>query len=279
MKIKEKVFKFDGDKIKNNIKYEMRLLDKMENSFNYVSEKLKSLKHFKDFKGKLDKINLGKLNWDEGKSYNWVYLLNKNVHLIVRSYGSHHTIFVKHIKEHIFKEKKYYANIYGAFIFNTNLDKVNVEFQDMYIENPYKDLNDELEQIFKQINDNLMHLFWNSHSLIRPIHCEVHTIYNGESIISVDKLIFSAEELSNQHMGLYAENDMLEALKQLPDCTGKDFGRKKINRIITDFPTHYSEPYYHGVGIETIDNDGKKDFNDVYSLTMYYMGEVEKLIF
>lgn len=71
---------------------------------------------------------------------------------------------------------------------------------------------------------------------------------------------------------------MLEILKNLSDCTGKPFGRDKVNKIITDFPEQYSDPYYHGVGIETIDKNNKTSFQDVYSLTMFYFDDVQKLI-
>lgn len=197
MEIEQKVFKFDDNEIKNNIVYGMRLLKKMNKSFRYVSDKLTTLGFHYDFNGELDEIDLDELKWNDGKNYKWLSLTNKNVQLIIRSYGSHHTIFTKLIKTQKLIHSNYDKHIYGAFIFNTVLDKVNSEFHDMYVENPYHDLNKALKQIFEQISKGLMHLFWNDLSLIRPKHSDVNIIFINEEIYSIDKIIFCAEELSN----------------------------------------------------------------------------------
>ena len=82
-------------------------------------------------------------------------------------------------------------------------------------------------------------------------------------------------------MELYAENDMLNMLKTLKqsDVIGELFeGQTIIKSITTDFPKQYSDPYYHGVGITTVDAKDSIKFIDVYSLTRYYHKNIELLM-
>ena len=44
--------------------------------------------------------------------------------------------------------------------------------------------------------------------------------------------------------------------------------------IRTDLTGNYSDPYYHELGIATIDDRKEKRFHDVYSLTRYYMDKI-----
>lgn len=102
-------------------------------------------------------------------------------------------------------------------------------------------------------------------------------VFVGESIYSVDKLIFCAEELSSTHTALFAENEMLEKLKEITDRVGEKFDHQyTIKEVRTEFPKQYSDPYYHGVGLNLEKEDGKTDFQDVYSLTMYYYESIFK---
>jgi hypothetical protein len=120
---------------------------------------------------------------------------------------------------------------------------------------------------------------WNSVGFIRPKHVDVRNVYDGESITSVDKLIFCAEELSTMQMGLYAETDVLDMLKSLPtDTVGKLLGRYEITEVRTSFPKDYSEPYYHGVGLVVREREDYTRIYDVYTLTSYHLDDLMSLI-
>ena len=63
---------------------------------------------------------------------------------------------------------------------------------------------------------------------------------------------------------------MLDMLKSISGATGKQFDRQyKVKEVCTEFPKQYSDPYYHGVGIALVDDQDKRSFQDVYSLTRY----------
>ena len=53
-------------------------------------------------------------------------------------------------------------------------------------------------------------------------------------------------------------------------------GGFKSDKVHVDYVL--DDPYYHGVGINLIDKEGKTSFKDVYCLTHWYTKEVEKLI-
>lgn len=274
----DKIFKFEADDIKNHIRYEMKLYEKMGESFNYIHNMLVKLKYHKKYKA-ADVFKLEKLKYDEGKNYNWVAITCGTAKLILRVYGGHFTIFCNNETIRQLKGgSSYIRNRYSAFTFFVNRDKVPVDKRDYYHEHTFEDLNKIMPAIIKGIAEDKVFTFWNSYSLVRPDYCEVKNVFFGEDSASIDKVIFCAEELSSEHLSLFAQNDMLEILKGIKDAVGKPFGRDKVKSITTEFPKQYSDPYYHGVGITVVKENGKEDFHDVYRLCQWYMEDVEKLM-
>lgn len=260
------VFNFDSEDIKKYIQYDLNLLRKISKSFNYVQDKFKQLGFFLELD--LENINLEKANWYKGKSYDWLSISNGNVEFLIRKYKFYFTIYSKLIIDRVdYTEKQF-----SCFNFNTNIKLVKDDLNDFYYDNNFFDLNNHLKYIIEMIRDKNVGMLWNSCALIRPEHCEVSSIFHGESIISIDKLIFCAEELSNLHISLFSENEMLEKLKGMNDRVGLEFDR---NSNIDYIKTEVTNNYYHDVGIGLIDkNDNKKSFKDVYCLTMYYFTNI-----
>lgn len=275
MTTENKVFNFDGDEIKRHIQYNMELLYKMEDSFNFVFNKLNHIGNNLDVSN-LEKIDLYNGDWKEGKSYDWLSVTCNDVNLIIRKYGSHFTIYFKlMIIRELSGGEKYDSSKYGSFIFNTDKNKIDDNKCDFYYDKPCHDLNNVFFDMVKHISKNKGHMLWNPVSFKRPDHCEVEMIFIGETIYSIDKLIFCAEELSRTHLEIFAENDTLDKLKEITDSVGEKFNYEyHIKDVCTEFPKEYTEPYYHGVGLNLVKEDGKERFYDVYSLTRYYFDEI-----
>lgn len=271
------LFKFDGDDIKRHIQYEMRLLDKMEASFEYVFKTLTKIGYHKNVT-KLKKIDFNKYKCDEGKNYNWYAITSGAAKLLIRTYGTHFTIYTKNVvKRKLTSGRTYDRSRYSAFTLHSNRDKMSDDMSDSFCDDGFQDLNTLFPSIVEHVLTDKIHSLWNNLGFPRPDHCDVKNVYDGESIISVDKIIFCGEELSNIHMSLYAQNEILEALKSLgADVIGKTFSGGEITEIITEFPKQYSDPYYHGVGIVTKKKD-KIEFADVYSIAHWHLEELASL--
>jgi len=185
---------------------------------------------------------------------------------------------IEELKKQLEESKRQFdASKFAAFTFYTNTMLAD---SNLYCDNKFLDLNAMFHEIVEHITSNNVHFLTNSSSFKMPKYCEVEKAFcSDETIFSYDCLIFCAEELSNKHLELFAENDMLDIVKQLANKVGCEFtGDKKINRVVTEFSPHYSEPYYHGVGIETIDKNGKVEFHDVYRLSRWNYETVKNLL-
>jgi len=276
--MKSNIFKFDGEEIKNFIRYELNLYRDIKNSFEYTHAKLFEIGYGLTIEP-TSKVNLNSIKWDKGKNYDWLAITSGDVSLIIRKYDVHFTIYSKLNRPQKFADIEIPDGIYGAFTFETKTDTLSGEEADSYFDNPYKDLNALFHDMVKIISNNRVHTLWNDCSFNRPSHCRVKNIYEGESVVSIDNLIFCAEELSSKHVELFAENDMLAMLKKLKNVAGKRFdGKNKIKSVVTKFPKNYSSPYYHGVGIIVVDEKKNENMYDVYKLTQWYIDEVEKLV-
>lgn len=92
-------------------------------------------------------------------------------------------------------------------------------------------------------------------------------------------LSFACRKNGNVLDEQYSEIDMFDMIKQCTDKIGMSFDSNTIiKRVCTEFPKEYSKPYYYAIGIETIDENDNVKFIDVYSLTMYYLENVLKLM-
>ena len=287
------VFKFDKNDITRHIQYELRVMDRMEDAFNYVYSKLTGLGHSLYCKPDDTKFDLEKSKASEGKNYDWLAIGCDNIHMLIRTYGCHHTIYTKLTTTRTYgegeKAHSYNHYRYGAFTFHTNTELAPLDKQDFLNENNFSDLDTAMPQILQHVFENHVQSLWNSVGFIRPDYVEISNVYDGESIVSVDKLIFCAEELSDKQMELFAQTDMLEMIKAvaekqkqteaLHESLALPFDRNSVvMSVITEFPKEYSDPYYHGVGIKVREGENKTKFIDVYSLTRYYLEEVQNIL-
>lgn len=277
------VFDFDKDDVTRHIQYELKTLDKMARAFDYVYSKLTGLGNALYCKPDDTKFDLDSAKPSEGKNYNWLAIGCDNAHLLIRTYGTHHTIYTKLTETRTYgkgeKERTYNHYRYAAFTFHTNTRRAAEDQQDFLNENNFHDLEQAMPQILTHILDKEVQCLWNSVGFLRPDYVEIRNIYDSESIISVDKLIFCAEELSNKQMELYSEIEVLEILKSLPaDTIGKTIGRYEITEVRTEFPKDYSEPYYHGVGIIVKERVDYQRIYDVYTLCRYHLDDLMTLV-
>lgn len=275
------IFNFDKNEIERVIQYELKVMSRLENSFDFVYDKLVKAKQHRNV-SYAKKVNLNSIKKNEGKNYDWLAITCGNVQLIIRTYGTHFTIYCKLSEKRQLTSSRKYTNVkYGAFIFHVNQDKMDVEtlehIQDRCYDEPFNELNKVFMNMIKKIKEGHMQSLWNSVGFVRPDYCDVNIIYYSESIYSIDKLVFCCEEMSNMHVSLFAENEMLEKLKTIGHRVGEKFDyRSTITEIKTEFPEQYSDPYYHGVGIKTIDDRDYERIHDVYCLTQYHLDFVFK---
>jgi len=256
--------------------YDLKAFRTIRDSFIYVHTLLSQQGYGYDL-NKNSSPDFNKLKWSEGKNYQWLALCmgdkDGSTQFLIRQYGRHLTVFTKFS----YSEESYRDTVYACFTFNTNNDKMNAtqrEASDLN-ENFFHEFQIAFPEILRLVNENKLHSLWNNRDLPRPSYVDVKTAFYGETIISIDLLIFGAEELTQKHMELFAENDMLDMLKSLREVSGRDFdANNKVKEVVTDFPKQYSDPYYHGVGIAVVDAKDKRSFHDVYTLTRYYFDEV-----
>lgn len=269
------IFKFEKNDITRHIEYELRTLDKFKEPLNYVIRNLERLGHSMTIKSFDKKVNL-KVKERKGKNYHWSVFNYKNATLIVRRYQQHLTIFTKVDKG--FNKWDEPQSEYGAFTLHTNLEKFDDdkhdEMLDTYYSKPFTDLNVIVKDLFNLLLDKQFGVYWiwNSVSLKRPDHIELKLAFTAKEggINSIDEFVFCMEELQSMYQELFAENTMVQKLKELKTGT-KLNDRYKVGKITTTV----KDDYYHGVGIEIIEGKEKK-FQDVYSLTRWYFEDVFK---
>jgi hypothetical protein len=200
--------------------------------------------------------------------------------IVLRQYQRHITVFTKAVTT-IDDFDNYKDKTYGMFSFNTDRDRMTYAQKEEYdhIENPFHDFEHAFPDILRLVNENKLQSLWNTRDLPRPDYVDVQTGFYGEEIRSLDLFIFGSEELSTMHVELFAENQMFDTLKELKaiDVIGENFGTGIISAINTEFPKQYSEPYYHAIGIQIVEPDDRKSFQDVYSLTRYYLKDINQL--
>ena len=285
--MKFKPFQFDKKDVERLMKSELNILHKEKKSFDYVFNKLKELGHYLSgddivFPDKYDDKEI----WKETKNYDWVAVENGNVQFIIRKYGLHYTIFQCLISEHsmewegkksVWTEKKY-----GAFYFQTDTDFVTEEEPDLMNDpsfkdykypsdffcdgNDYYDINKYIHLLIDHTRERMesMWIVKGVDGEYPPKRIKVQDVFDGESITSIDKLIFCCEELSQIELELFSENEMLEKIKTLKvgDKFHDSFERNPHK--IKEIRTEVKDDYYHAVGIKTT-----KKFYDVYHLTYW----------
>jgi hypothetical protein len=271
----DKPFKFSNRDLEFKIVHDLKLLEKMGKSFDFIYDKLVKKNAFLDVTN-LDEIDLETISWDEGKNYNWCTIKDDKLDFIIRKYGNHHTIYTRLTKIEKFNTQEYKEFEYSGLTFHTNTENLSDELSDFYCDQNSHDLNIHFKELCKFIKGDKFESLWNDYSFKRPKHVEIEQIFNGrERIYSVDKLMFCAEELSSSHEFFFAENEMVDKLKTLK--VGDKFGNNSIIKEINLKYLKDEEIYYNGVGLTSVYNDdvdSKGDWHDVYSLTHYYFEEV-----
>lgn len=279
----ELVFNFQDDDVKRLIRNDVQLQRRMRQSFDFIYDKLKGLNHHMVATKKLvipdnDQYRESGL-FMEGKSYHWTSIDCGDVKFLIRKYSEHLTIFVRFEETHKHKSDTWTENRYSAFELYTDTDieyeknengKSDIKdyHEDFFWCNPFYDFNLLINPIIKMIRKNHLHAIWNSVSIPRPDRVKLELYFDGEeSISSIDKMIYGAEELSRTHLELFAESEMLEKLKTLK--VGDMLSAYKI----TGIKTEVKNDYYHGVGLNMVNtnfDDSDEKWSDVYTLSRYY---------
>lgn len=257
-------FKFSTEHdIKYHLRYELNFYSKLKKALNYIIPKMQTLGHGVVLEN-LDKIDLSELVEREYKNYYWSVICHKSVTLLVRRYGRHFTCYTMSGKK------------VGAFTFDFEMDLLNISddekdmLNDELWDNPHKFFIQYLKSMFELIEDRGVYWFWNSVALPREKHIKISAIFEGaDHILSYDKLFFCLEEIQTLHVCLFAETDMLEKLKEV--SVGQKFGKGKT---IKEVKCETLNGYFHDAGVKVVDENGKEDWHDVYSLTMWYYDEI-----
>ena len=101
-----KDFKFSDDNVKVDIARENKIERKLSHCFNYLQHKLPINELAKD-----NSFDFDKLNFDEGKNYDWFVLKNEKTTIIIRQYSNHFTcysykfVFIFNINYDVYKVK------------------------------------------------------------------------------------------------------------------------------------------------------------------------------
>jgi hypothetical protein len=266
------LFDFDKREITNYIEYNLETFKKFKEPFNYVINTLKALGHSYVLET-LDNIDANKIVERKGKSYHYSVIEYKTATIVIRRYGSHLTIYTKATTQN-----EYNRTEYGCFTFEVDFKKFGDkqdEMSDKWYDKPFTGLNEILPGLFKLLLEKSVHWVWNSYSLKRPDYVDIKLVFRSNEITSLDNFIFCMEELSSIYSELFAETTMLTKIKQMTNKVGEMLnGRYKIESITTDV----KDSYFHAVGISLIDTMGTegKSFQDVYSLTRWYIEDIFK---
>ncbi len=272
------IFKFDSDELRMNMDYDMNLFARASKPLGYIMEILEKTGHGLTIKS-LDNPQIEKVKLQKGKSYNWGVISYENFKFLIRVYGYHLTIFIRSSKPCDYREGKMVHHD-AAFSIYAELDRMDGDKRDEisegYYDNPFQDLNVMFKRMIEYLKEDNFHCFWNDVSIPRPKHVEIKQAYEKKSsfmgearIFSYDLTIFCMEEIDSMHCQLFAENTMFDKLKELK--VGQPFGSRST---IKEIRSKLKDGYYHGVGVTAVNEDGKEDWSDVYSLTRWHYDEV-----
>ncbi len=258
-------FKFSEQDKKRDFVREEKIEKKIKFCLKYLVKHLPVNKLKKD-----NSFDFSKLKFYEGKNYKWYFLNNKETTILVRQYSTHFTFFVNHKHEDDYKSRL------SVFTICDNRDKMDGNISDGYLDDNFQSIQKYLPQLVKLIEDNHVHCLWNPLSFERPDFTDVKIAMNGESVIYLDTLLFACDEIFSTYIVTYAQNEVLEEIKKYK--VGDTFGNSYvITRVETEFSKDYSDPNYHGVGLEFTNNnfpDSKPRWADVYSIANYYSDDL-----
>jgi len=263
-------FNFNKHEVTKYLSYDLDLFQNISESFTFLSQKFRIHK----------KKNLAKLKWYEGKNYDWAFVQKNDIIFLIRKYRIHYTIVSCQIKEKYKKEDYKYHYLfskYSAFTFFSNEEKMTDVEKDLicYGDNNFYDINNLLNDLFKLVEDNRIHLIDNKYAFKKPNYVDVELIFTSpESIHKIDLFVFLCEELSTLYSHIYSETTMVDKIKKIKVGDMLD-----EYTVVVKTSVEVKDEYYHNTGITTKDiRDNKESFRDVYCLSMYYLDEINKLI-
>jgi len=251
------IFKFEESNFKQHIVYENKLIQKLKYSFEYL------LKYI-PINTVDDKFTFDDLKFSEGKNYDWFFLVKDNVQLLVRQYSSHFTfISINKDKEISYRDRM------SVFTISDDRDKMDDETSDAHVDDKFLTMKQILPSLIEIIEKDNVHAIWNTLSFVRPKFTEVKMAQIGETIYSLDLLLFACDEVFSKHCELFAENDMANKIAdfKVGDKLGDAY-------IITDVKKEINKEYFYNTGLSFINTNfsgSKSEWADVYSLTRYYL--------
>lgn len=260
-----KLFKFSDSDAKDYINRKLRLTKKIKQSFQYLTSKMKPQKIRKD---------LGELKWEEGKNYDWAYVVSGSAEFIIRKYSRHFTIFTRNtVPKDLGGGDIIKRSNYSCFTFNTDNSKLTDKESDLRCDRPFIDLNVHINRLVEVVQNDKVGWLWNSASHPREEYVEIKNVYDGDHISDVNLLLFACDEICEKYFQHFSESETLQALNNFKtgDVFTKDFHG---DVIITDIKTEVKDDYYHAVGLQLKSANEEVKFEDVYSLTRWYYNEM-----
>lgn len=256
MKVKD--FIFSDQDSRRDYAREEKLQDKINYAFDYLLGRLPINQLGSD--GSFD---FDTLKFDEGKNYDWFFLNNDEVNILVRQYSTHFTFFTRRVAAHRLERKL------SVFTICDNRDKMSDDVSDSFCDDNFQSIQKYLPQLVELINEGKVHSIWNNYSLKREDYTDVKIALDGsDHVSSLDTLIFACDELFGMYITQYAQTDALNYIKRFK--VGDTYGGAYT---ITDINTELDGDYYYNCGLELKNNnfpDSKPEWKDVYCLTRYY---------
>ncbi len=267
LKTSEEIIKYSESDVQSSIVFKGRYSNRVKSIMGYLENHLPINKVTKK-----NTFNFSKLKFHEGKNYDWFFLVNGNVQLLIRQYRLHFTIFA------INKKEKSYSNKSSIFTIDTDFDRVvrspeNDKLSDKHCDNNFLTFQALLPLIFEKVEADEVHTLWNSLCFPTEKHTKAKAVFIGdESVYCLNTTIFAMDEISNIYGQYFAQNEVLEQLKTL--SVGDAFGSAYT---ISSIKTEVKNNYYHAVGLRYYSNDDetkKETWSDVYSLSRFYFSEL-----
>lgn len=263
------IFEFSENNVKRGVLQKNELPKKIKKCFNHFFENkripINELENDNSF-------DFSKLKFREGKNYDWFFLTNDKVTILVRQYGTHFTFFTNLKKE---AAERYFSKV-NVFIIHVDQDKINDDtLSDSLCDDNFLILSELLPSLVKILLEDDVHSLWNNLSFKRPDYVEVKNVYNGgEDVNNLDMFLFACDEIFQTFLECYAENEMLEKIKtfKVGDTFGEDY-------TILEVRTEVKNDYYHSVGLKysRVNFTGKVEekWDDVYALTRWHYKDFE----
>jgi hypothetical protein len=262
------MFNFDKYDVSRFVTHDLRIVRNTKECFDFlVAEMTKAGQHHTYEKD--DHIDLENLMWREGKSYNWTAITKGNVQIIIREFGLHYTLFCINTESNEFEGRTFIRRNLTMFTF---LSSPSDEEHDHYSDFKFEDINLCLPEIIKEASEDNLHRVDSIKT--KPDHTTIKIAFNREVIHSYDVLFYCLEEISREHLAMYAETTM-EILRSIEP--GMLLEGREIIEVFApseDFIVD-DDTYFHGYGLKTTE---RTYIYDVYTLTRYYSEEILKIV-